>query len=228
MRRLAMAGLTLAVSSALVTSASAAIISPNDDTYIDQQNANTIRDNPGTGLLSTGGMLMKNQTGQQRIGLIEFTLPNVDVTAATINVHYFRSWTAGTAWTMQISGKVASFDETTMTWNTASGITGGTTSIGPVQNMPGGNSGQDVVPAIWYSVDMTSFFNTNKGQTVTLVLRSTSATNNGNAGGTVEDREGSRTGNAANGPYVSYTAVPEPTTMLLLIGALPMLRRRRA
>lgn len=207
-------------------SASGAIIYANDDTYLDQQNGNTNRDNPGTGLLSTAGILMKNQTGQQRIGLMEFTLPNTAVTGATINVYYFRSWSAGVAWTMQISGKAASFDETTITWNNASGITGGTTNIGPVQNMPGGNSGQDVVPGLWYSVDMTSFFNANLGQTVTLVLRSTSSTSSGTAGGTVEDREASRTGNTANVPYISY--VPEPASALLLLGALPLIRRRRA
>ena len=91
--------------------------------------------------------------------------------------------------------------------------------------MAGGTgSGQDVILGEWKMVDMTSFFNDNRGATVTLVLRCTST--GSNQGGTVEDREGSRTGDTANGPHVSYMPVPEPG-LAMLVGLAGVVLGRR-
>ena len=81
-----------------------------------------------------------------------------------------------------------------------------------------------MVPDQWRTVDVTSFFNAINGATVVFVLKNTD--NNSQKGGTIEDREGARTGNPANAPYVEFTAVPEPAAGLLLLAGLPLLRRR--
>lgn len=202
-------------------------ITPNDDTYIDETSKDAVRDAP---TLASAGILMKGQSGSRRVGLIEFTLPDVEVTEASFNMYHFRSWAAGSAnnWNFQLSGKLGEFDENTMTFNisSAQSFTSGTTAIGPVLAMPGGTgTSQDVIPAQWRTVDVTEFFNLNKGQTITLVLRCTST--GANQGGTIEDREGSRTGDPANGSYIAYTPVPEPATLWGVgLAALAFARRR--
>jgi hypothetical protein len=230
MKKQSMLGLIGALTAVVLVGAGQAfalVITANDDTYLDQTASTTVRDYPGTA--QTGGILMKGQTGSQRIGIIEFTLPNVDVTSATFNMLHFRSWTAGVSWVAQVFGKVASFDENTITWGNSPGVGdvgagSGAVQLGSDLTMAGGNSGQDVVPAQWRSVDMTSFFNANKGQTITIVLKNKD--NSSTRGGTVEDREGARTGNIANAPYIDY--VPEPATLGLMVIGLGMLARRRA
>ncbi len=218
----------LAISAIAQHPAMGAIILANDDTYLDQTASTTVRDYPG--ISQTGGILMKGQTGSQRIGIIEFTLPNVTVTSATLNVLHIRSWAANTSWVMRVFGKVADFDENTITWSNSPGVgdTGagsGAVQLGPDLTMAGGNSGQDVSPPQWKTIDITAFFNANKGQTVTFVLKNTD--NNSQKGGTVEDREGARTGNPANAPYIEW--VPEPASLALLAGGMALaLRRRRA
>ncbi len=222
-----LAGIVLVSFAVGERSALGAKIVPNDDTYLDQTAATTVRDYPGVS--QTGGILMKGQTSNQRIGIIEFTLPNIEVTSATFNMLHIRSWAAGTSWLLRVYGKVASFDENTITWANSPGVgdTTGLTPLAPDLTMVGGNSGQDVVPPQWRTVDITTFFNTYKGQTITLVLKNPD--NNTSKGGTIEDREGARTGNPANGPYIDYTPVPEPMSLLLLAGGLGLsLRRRRA
>lgn len=232
MKNAIVSGLVLGIVGMMIVSpVSAATLLPNDDTYVSAASAGTNYDNPTPGApLSTGGLLMKNQTGNQRVGFIEFTLPSTPVTSATFNALYIRSWSTGSGgnWTFRLLGTVDSFDETTLTWTSYNASTlktdTYTTFTTPDIAMPGGNSGQDVSPPIWITVDITSFVNANLGNTVVLKCTSTSSSSNGNAGGTFEDSEGSRTGNMANGPYISY--VPEPATALLLIGGLALLRRR--
>lgn len=209
-------GSLLLVTFALVNPVTASfILLPNDDTFLDQTSGGTVRDN--------GGILIKGQSGQQRIGIIEFTLPDVTVESATLNLLHVRSW-SDLSWKLQVSGKQAEFDETAITWNNSTlQSTVGVTLIGDPLTMVGGNSGQDVVPPQWRTVDMTDFFNANKGTTVTLFLKNTD--NDGQRGGTIEDREGSRTGDPANGPYISY--VPEPSSLLCLgLASLALVRRR--
>jgi len=211
---------------AVASWASAITILPNDDTYLDQVNANSVRDYPS--LQPSAGILMKGQSSNVRIGIIEFTLPNVEVTSATFNMLHIRSWAAGTSWTLRGWAKVADFDENTITWSNSPGVgdtgTGtGAVRIGTDLTMPGGNSGQDVSPPQWRNLDMTSFFNDHRGETITVVLKCTST--GSSQGGTIEDREGSRTGNPANSPYIDY--VPEPAVgLLLVLGSLGLLRRR--
>ena len=82
--------LTAVVVGLCAVGAWATMITPNDDTYLDQSSSNTVRDYPGVG--QTGGILMKGQTGSQRIGILEFSLPNTDVTSASLNMLHFRSW----------------------------------------------------------------------------------------------------------------------------------------
>lgn len=198
-----------------------AIILPNDDTYLNQSASTTVQDAPTNPL---GTIVMKGQTNSQRIGIIEFTLPNVTVTSASFNMLHIKSWAAGVTWQLQVSGKQGSFDENTITYSNASGITTGTTNIGSALTMAGGPTGSQILnPPVWRNVDMTSFFNANKGTTVVLVLKNTD--NATNKGGTIEDREGTFTGNAANAPYVEY--VPEPATLVLLTSGLGLVMRRR-
>ncbi len=237
MRRTGMAGVVAALlTGGVVSTGWAAIITPNDDTYVSavtspQNQQGTNFDNPTQGApLSTGGLLMKNQTGNQRVSFIEYTIPNEEAASATFNATYFRSWSSGVSWTFRLLGVTTSFDETTLTFTNYQGtaLQNGpfTRLTDPDLTMPGGNSGQDVVPPVAVVVDITSFFNANLGQTVVFRCVSTSSSSNGNAGGTFEDRELSRTGNAEYAPFLEYTVIPEPATVLLLLAALPMLRRR--
>lgn len=217
-------------------SASGAIIAPNDDTYVRaSSSARGINyDMPGGS--GAGGLLMKNQTGDQYVTLIEYTIPNTAVTSATFNATYFRSWASNVAWSFRLQGVVASFDESTLTYNT--GYSGSALQNGPFTvltgadiAMPGGTTGvgnQDLDPPILITVDITSFFNANLGQTVSFRCASTTSSSIGNAGGSFEDRELSRTGNANYAPFLAYTPVPEPASALLVLGALPLIRRRRA
>lgn len=214
-------GVLLLLVASSVESAMAIMIAPNRDTYVDESAQTTVRDYPTD---ATGGITMKGQSGARRIGLVEFTIPNVTATSATFNFLHIRSWAAATSWTFQLLGRQIGFDETTITWANGSAVytSTGATTIGSALTMAGGNSGQDLVPPQLKSVDMTTFFNANKGAVVTLIMRCTST--GSSQGGTAEDQEGARTGNPANGPYISY--VPEPVSMLLLLAGLPMIRRR--
>jgi hypothetical protein len=213
------AGSVVILTLVMTSWASAIVISPNDDTYLDQTASTTVRDNDG--------IVIKGQTGSARIGCMEFTLPDVTVTSATLNFLQVRSWTAGVSWILQVTGKQIAFDENTITYgNSTLNTSTGVTAIGGPLTMVGGNSGQDVSPPVWRNVDMTSFFNANKGTTVTLFFKCTD-TGSSTKGGTIEDREGSRTGSVANAPYIDY--VPEPAAgLLLVLGSLGLLRRRPA
>ncbi len=194
--------------SALATPAWAETITPNDDSYVDEAAPGAIRDYPPTPATTSTGILIKGQSSNRRFGYAEFTLPDATVTSAVLHMFHTRSFGAGSPtndWVMQVAGREDSFDETLITWtNTASTLrTGAYTNIGSALTMSGGLSGDgnDVnQPRV---LDMTTFFNAHKGTTI--VLRFTNTDNNGTKGGTLEDREGSRTGNPANGLYIEYT-----------------------
>ncbi len=220
------------------------IISPNDDTFINEQAKDAVQDAP---TLAAAGIFMKNQSGFRRAGFMEYTIPNVTATSATFNATYFRSQTAGStgAWTFRLAGSTtaASFDETLVTWNNANaagginsatyvynqtGIVGGDVALG------GGNSGtdgKDVTPNVPVSVDITAYFNAHQGQTIVFKMTSISSSSSTTAGGSFQDRELSRsmtgTGAIPAGPFIEY--VPEPASLtLLVLGSAWVLRRRAA
>jgi hypothetical protein len=223
-----------------------AVISPNDDTYIDESSGQQglVHDAP---TLASAGLFMKNQTGGfRRVVFMEYTIPNVTATAATFNATYFRSATAGAtgAFTMQVAGSStpASFDETTLTWTNAlaaGGINNFTYNALGTAALSGGNGTgtssqqQDVVPNIPISIDILAYFNAHPGETITFKLTSITSSSSTTAGGTLQDREQSRVMTSTNvsgqvpaAPFISYETVPEPAAALLLLGCLPMLRRR--
>jgi hypothetical protein len=214
-------------------------ISPNDDTYIDQVNPNRVSDAPS---LAAAGLYMKYSTGQNRAVFMEYTIPSVAATTATFNATYFRAQKVGVttgAWTMQVAGSTtpASFDESTLTFNIAKAAGGiDTYTYSPLGTaaLPGGNGTgttsqqQDVVPNIPISMDITAYFNAHLGETITFKLNSLT---NGDYGGSLQDREQSRVmtstnvaGQIPDAPFIEY--VPEPAAGLLLLAAMPLLRRR--
>lgn len=186
--------------------AMAGMLVPTNDTYVDQTAGSTNRDDDG--------LVIKGQSGWQRRGIIEFNLPNLPVAEAKLNLLHVRSWSFR-VWRLYVAGKQASFadyghDETTVTWNNAGGITDGGEAITDFQMAggtpvdQGGSDGKDVVPPQWREVDITDFFNANRGKTVLFILTNYNAQNQEERGGVVEDREGSRSGDPMNAPYITF------------------------
>lgn len=243
MKRFFVLGIVATVAAlTVVNAASALVITPNDDTYINESTGykDTVHDSPipaGSNNTITG-IYLKGASGTRRAGFMEYTIPNHAVTSATFNLTYFRSQSAGTAgnWTFRLLGSnaPASFDENTLTWNTAVAA-GGINSSAYVYNqlgsdvaLQGGNSGdgKDVTPNVPVSIDITAYFNAHQGETVTFKLSCVTTSSGG--GGSFQDRELSRSmgsGAVPAGPFIEY--IPEPATALLLVlGSLGLLRRR--
>ena len=185
---------------------------PNDDTFTYQA---------GTGTNFDGqGLLVKSQTGSRRYSWLEFTLGNDSVSEAKLYVCFYSipsGW--GTSHTLQFAANEYSFDETLLKWNNQPDTTLWT--IIPGWTAKTADLGK------YLSADITSFYNSNLGKTVTFKMYQTDS---GSVGGAYEDREGYR--GTTNYPYISAKVVPEPSSLLALacgcIGLTGLVRRHRS
>lgn len=199
--------------------ATADTIAPEQDSYINNTSGSrdVNYDSPGP---NTTGLLVKGQSGAERFSYMQFTLGGSTVTSATLWLYYYRSWTTGNSWTLRVAGRQDSFDETLITWNNTATTLRSTTPPLPSYTtilsallLPGGVGSQDV--GTWQGIDMTTFYNAHLGQTV--VIRLTNTDNDGNKGGSFEDREGSRTGDPLKAPYIAVDVANIPPTASLAV-----------
>jgi len=192
--------------------AAALTIPANDDTW-------TGAESPGSNYDEVDGIKIRwTLVGHYRVGWLEYTLGATAVTDATFYLNN-PSQTAGVPLTLQLVGDEYGFDETTLTANSAPDTSGwtdlGTWVWGPAPDSDIG----------WFSKDITSFYNNNLGKTVTISISSLTQTNY--AGPVFEDREG--TAGSTNYPYIDFTEVPEPCSLLALAaGFVGMVLRRRS
>jgi len=138
------------------------------------------------------GLLVKNSDD---ISWVEFDFGSETVSQATLTL-YQHDGGVTSPWTIVVKGAEYNFNETTFTGtDTSSWATVG--SIPSVQSIE------------YKNLDITSFYNNNLGNTVTLQLgRSSQPAGNGPI---FEDKEGTRTGNGATyGPKITYTVDDPP------------------
>ena len=155
------------------------------------------------------GMLVKNSSD---VGWVEFDLGATTAEMATLVLH---NDDAGVSNPWEITVKGAEF-------NIDMGSFAGTDVSGweDVGSIPG------VMAIDFYYLDVTGFYNSHLGQTVTLQLGR--ASQPGGSGPIFEDMEGTKTGDGLMyGPRLEVTPVPEPScVVMLLIGAGCLYRRR--
>jgi len=183
------------------------IILPNDDsfTYNYPTKRATNFDNQGLLVKNTG-------TSYIRYTWLEFTLGTSGVSSATIKLYNTASATGDMSTALR--GAQCGFDETTLTWNTQPTDSDTWTLLGTwTVNDPG-----------WYTLDITSFYNSNRGSTVT--IRVNSDTVSASIGTFFEDRENTK----LSGMLPCIVTVPEPSSLLALacgcIGLAGLVRRR--
>ncbi len=159
-------------------------IVPNDDV--------TVR--PGQGNLDEYlGLLVKyNPVGAS---FIEFTLGGSRADEVTLNLYNF--WTDNAPnQNIQVRAAEYDFDEAVLTWDTAPDTSGWPVVAGPF-NVSG--------PAQWYTLDITDFYNSHLGATVTFYLEAVSGSGDGPI---FVDREGTDVPEAgydndvSNGPRI--------------------------
>jgi len=168
----------------------------------------------------SSGIYIKGQTGAYtRRGYVEFTFQMTDVTSAVL--YLYNTGNGGASWKCDLKGKPLDIDENTLTWNTKPDFTTSTT-LGQWSLIA--NAGSQG----WFSMDITAFYNANKGETVTIQL--TSPTTSTTGGGTFEDHEGNKL--TTNYPRLEILPVPEPSSLLALacgcVGIMGLVRRRRS
>ncbi len=163
---------TAIVSFAGIGQGHAAQILANDDCYVDN---GVCKDNLG--------IIVK--TVNNRNGWIEFTLGSTAVGSATLRLYENNDDPSNT--TVNVRGATYNFNEGTFTGtDTTSWTDLGTLNVNISQT--------------WYTVDITSFYNSHLGQTVTFHLKP--ITSPGNSA-TFEDREGSLL--SVNYPRIEWT-----------------------
>jgi len=205
-------------------------IDPNDDTVIWVGMTDTNFD------ASSGYGRLFIQNDSRGHGLLEFDIP-AGVNPGDISLHLYGGFDYGTGPTgTQTQGLMFGlhdFDETVETWNTASWLPG------DINNSVAAKYVMDFDNDPWQEVvfpipEVATLYPS--GGRVTFWLNGDSAANpNARKWSVFEDKEDSvylATGTSyvpgpGYGPYIEI--IPEPSAvMLLLLGAVPMLRRRRA
>jgi hypothetical protein len=172
---------------------------------------------------SVYGLMAKN--GGDR-AYVEFTLDSTPATSATLSL--YSAWYKSTApvnYDIQITGGVASFNEDVA--STAQALA----ALEPGWVNACSQFHVDNTPK-WYNLDITSFYNSHLGQTVTLAIRPTGSSNTGD-GPIFADHEGTPMGTGGSvfpggpgyEPHIDW--VPEPASLVFLgLGSL-LARRRR-
>lgn len=168
------------------------------------------------------GLFTRNDGNSDR-AYVEFALPNVPAGFELVNANLllYNYW--GTPHGKTVNQNVR--------------VRGTTMNFSETGNAPSGTSHEswtiavnsfhvDSTPRL-YTLDITSFFNQYKGNTVTMSIRALSGTGDGPI---FTDKEGTN-GSGSARPRVQYTIapIPEPTSMLALalgLGALVARRRK--
>jgi len=158
-------------------------ISANDDTYTHSRETGTAHDNDGIWV----------KADYRRHGWVEFTFGSVAVGAAKLWLYQ----TVGNndIHTIELRGSAYNFNESTLTWNDQPNADGWP-YLG-VWHVPTG--------ARWYELDITSFYNTHLGSTISMRLY-TAWMSDDRYCPIFEDRENTR--GSGRRPYIELAAVP--------------------
>lgn len=171
---------------------------------------------------SVFGMFTKGNGASDR-GYVEFPLGSESVSSAVLKLYNYWGTPQGKTVNATVRIRGISEDET--------GYVAWSDTAGPA---PSGTAHEewtiladsfavDSTPQ-WYTFDITSFYNANLGQKMTISIRC--LTNPNGDGPIFEDKE--NTGLTGNAPQIEWQAVPEPACLALFAaGALMMVRRRR-
>jgi len=201
-------------------------IDPNDEVLLFSGASNTNLDD--------SRLALYNNT--KALTLMEFDIP-AGVAPGDTFLHIFggvdpagAGWAPGDTQVMSLKAGPWDFDETVETWNSASWLGGAITT--PVSTTLTVTSADTTFK--WWTFPLAEVINAGlAGQRVTFWLNAGSGIG-GSQWTVFEDREGSAFaqhgpgfGGPGFGPWIEI--VPEPSTVLfLMLGVVPMLRRRRA
>lgn len=202
--------LALAALAVLAASpATANIIYATQDAFINQTQPDTVQG---------AGITVKGQSSYRRIGFLEYAFGDIAVTEATLHMYHVAKWSDPT-YRVDFRGGEATWDESAITWNT--GVPEGSGQWPVIGQWTAGAAG------LWYTLDITDFYNDNLGKSMT--FRLSSPDGGANQGGSYEDRLGGR--GSGNPHYISFTPVPEPSSLLALasgfVGLAGVAIRRR-
>ena len=165
-----------------------------------------IRSGSNKNASSPFGLFVKNAGD---VSYMEYTLGNVAVPEAKLVLHNDDAGVSA-LWTIVVKGAEFSFDEATFN-DTYAGS--GWAQVGTIPN---------VMAIDFYEMDLTTWYNNNLGKTMSLFM--TRDVQPGGSGPIFEDREGTKTGDAAEyGPRI----IPEPSCLVLMLAGLGLLARRR-
>ena len=160
------------------------------------------------------GLFIKNSSD---VSYLEFTLGSTTATDVYLNLyHPLEGGGPDSPWDIVVKAAEYSFEESTFTDDD---IGDTWSSIGTIEDVE--------TLDVWYTLDVTTWYNANLGNTMSMFLTRDSQPSG--SGVVFEDKEGSLTGEGATyGPSLDVTEVPEPATMLLLgLGGLALIRKKR-
>lgn len=206
-------GLSVAVVVACVAPALGAVILPEDDV--------TYRGGTRYNNTSVYGLFTKGDGSNDR-AYVEFPLDTMPATSATLKLYNYWGTPQGKTVVATVRIRGISENET--------GYVAWTDTAGPAPSGTAHESWTIVADTFavdstpkWYTFDITSFYNANLGEKVTMSIRC--VTNQTGTDGPIFDDKENR-GGSGNPPQIEW--VPEPASMALLaLGSLLLVRRRR-
>jgi hypothetical protein len=177
------------------------VIYPNDDC--------STRGSTLYNATSPFGLLVKNSSD---VAWVEFDLGETPAELARLVLHNDDTGVTN-PWEITVKGAEFNIDTASFTGTNVSDWEN-------VGSIPG------VLAVDFYSLDVTDFYNSHLGQTVTLQLGRASQPSG--SGPIFEDIEGTKTGDGLTyGPRLEVTPVPEPScVVMMLVGAAYVYRRR--